>query len=109
MSEGSRASSFDALARGLASGDFSRRDALRLLGAALLGGALSSMPGVAQAAQLTCPVGQAKCRHAFNNQECCPSGWVCCRFFSPSVGRRIKNCVSSATACTNIGGRVTRS
>ena len=109
MSEGPRASSFDELARGLASGDFSRRDALRLMGAALLGSALASIPGVAQAAPLTCPVGQAKCRHAFNNQQCCPSGQVCCRFFSESAGRRIKNCVSSAQTCTNIGGRVTRS
>ncbi len=39
--------SFDELARGLASGSVSRRQALKLLGGALLGGLLASIPGVA--------------------------------------------------------------
>lgn len=39
--------SFDALARGLASGSVSRSRALRLLGGALLGGVLASIPGIA--------------------------------------------------------------
>ncbi len=38
--------SFDALARGVANGSISRRRALRLLGSALLGGAVASIPGV---------------------------------------------------------------
>jgi hypothetical protein len=42
--------SFDELARGLASGTLSRRKALRLMGAALVGSALASIPGVALAA-----------------------------------------------------------
>lgn len=42
--------SFDELAKDVASGTLSRRKALRLLGAALVGGALASMPGVAWAA-----------------------------------------------------------
>jgi hypothetical protein len=41
--------SFDELARGLASGSVSRRKALRLMGAALLGSTLASIPGVALA------------------------------------------------------------
>jgi hypothetical protein len=40
---------FDVLAKGLASGTVSRRKALRLLGASLLGGALASVPGFARA------------------------------------------------------------
>jgi hypothetical protein len=42
-------SSFDDLAKGLASGTLSRGKALRLLGGALVGGALASLPGVAWA------------------------------------------------------------
>ena len=41
-----RERSFDALARGLANGGLSRSQALRLLGGALLGGAVASVPGV---------------------------------------------------------------
>jgi hypothetical protein len=43
--------SFDELARELASGTISRRNALRLMGAALVGGALASIPGMAWAAK----------------------------------------------------------
>jgi hypothetical protein len=43
--------SLDELAKGLASGTVSRRKALRLLGAALVGGAFASIPGVAWAAK----------------------------------------------------------
>jgi hypothetical protein len=43
MSPEARERSFDELARGLASGDISRRRALRLMGAALVGGALASL------------------------------------------------------------------
>jgi hypothetical protein len=41
--------SFDQLARGLASGSVSRKQALKVLGGALLGGVLASIPGVALA------------------------------------------------------------
>ena len=41
--------SFDHLARGLASGSVSRKQALKLVGGALLGGVLTSLPGVAWA------------------------------------------------------------
>jgi hypothetical protein len=43
--------SFDELAKDVASGTLSRGKALRLLGAALVGGALASIPGVAWAAK----------------------------------------------------------
>jgi hypothetical protein len=42
-------SSFDDLAKGLAGGTISRLEAVRLLGAALFGGTLASVPGVALA------------------------------------------------------------
>jgi hypothetical protein len=45
---------FDELASGLASGTLSRGKALRLMGAALFGGALASIPGVALAASPKC-------------------------------------------------------
>src|SRR5215216_3223108 len=41
-----RERSFDAFARGLANGSISRRKALRMLGAALVGGAVASIPAV---------------------------------------------------------------
>lgn len=43
------ATSFDELAKGLASGTVSRGKALRMVGGALLGAALASVPGVALA------------------------------------------------------------
>jgi hypothetical protein len=43
--------SFDDLARGLANGSITRGKALKLMGAALLGGTLASFPGVAWAAK----------------------------------------------------------
>jgi hypothetical protein len=50
--------SFDELAKGLASGTVSRGKALRLMGAALIGGTLASIPGVALAAK---PQGEKGC------------------------------------------------
>ena len=44
-----REGSFDDLAKGLSSGTVSRGKALRLMGAALVGGALASTPGIASA------------------------------------------------------------
>jgi hypothetical protein len=49
MTEEQRVSSFDAVAKGLASGTVSRGKALRLMGAALVGGTLAAIPGVALA------------------------------------------------------------
>jgi hypothetical protein len=57
--------SIDELARGLVTGTLSRRQALRLLGAALVGGVLASIPEVALAAPPSggqgCPAGTTRC------------------------------------------------
>jgi hypothetical protein len=69
MSPEARDHSFDELTRGLANGTLSRGKALRLMGAALVGGALASIPGIAWA-KPNKPEG-AKCKH--NHQ--CESGF----------------------------------
>jgi hypothetical protein len=58
-------SSLDELAKGLASGTLSRRKALRLMGSALLGGALASIPGVAWAAKDNISACVQSCRQTF--------------------------------------------
>jgi hypothetical protein len=64
--------SFDDLAKGLAHGKLTRRKALRMLGATLLGGVLASVPSVAWAAKPSCPSGK-KC-----GKNCCPdTSFVC--------------------------------
>jgi hypothetical protein len=62
MSPEARERSFDELASGLASGSLTRGKALRLMGAALLGGVLASGPGVALAAPTECTSPEVKCR-----------------------------------------------
>ena len=65
--------SFDDLARGLAEGTMPRRRALRLLGAALVGTVMASMPAaIAQAAP--CRPGQFQC-----GRRCCPQEASCVR------------------------------
>src|SRR5215211_7099050 len=49
--DNTRDHSFDELAKGLAKGSLSRGQALRWMGAAVLGGVLASIPGVALAQQ----------------------------------------------------------
>jgi hypothetical protein len=56
---------FDELTRGLASGTLSRRKALKLMGVALLGGTLASIPGIAWGAKLK--PGGARCKR---NEQC---------------------------------------
>jgi hypothetical protein len=91
-------SSFDELTRGLASGTLSRGRALRLMGAALVGGTLASlgMGGEAAADPPGCKRNGKKCKQ--NTQCCsgrcaggtcaeaCPSGQVLCN----------GNCVSNS-------------
>jgi hypothetical protein len=57
MSPEARERSFDELAKGLAAGTVSRRKALRLMGAALFGGALASLPGAGWASHKGTPHG----------------------------------------------------
>jgi hypothetical protein len=77
-------SSLDELAKGLASGTISRRKALRLMGSALLGGALASIPGVAWAAKDNISACVQSCRQTFPpggaRSECvrrCREGSAC--------------------------------
>ena len=90
MSPEPRDHSFDELTRGLASGTLSRGKALRLMGAALVGGALASIPGIAGAKPK--PAG-AKCKHDHQ----CASG-TC-----SSTGTCAAACVSDGGACTADG------
>jgi hypothetical protein len=66
MTDDRRDGSFDELAKGLASGELSRGRALRLMGVALVGGALASLPGIASAAPRQRPDGR-KCK---TNSQC---------------------------------------
>src|SRR5918998_1594950 len=61
MSPEARERSFDELARGLSSGELSRGKALRLMGAAVVGGVLASIPRVAAAQNGVCPTASACC------------------------------------------------
>ena len=83
------ATSFDELAKGLAGGTISRGKALRLLGAALFGGAVASVPGVAWAND-RCSEGQTRCgdrcvnlqtneRHCGSCGNRCRSTQTCCK------------------------------
>jgi hypothetical protein len=68
-----RERSFDELAKSLADGKLSRRKALRMLGGAVMGSVLASVPGMAWAAKPTCAGGATKC-----GRNCCPdSTYVC--------------------------------
>jgi hypothetical protein len=66
-------SSFDELARGLASGNLSRGKALRLAGGALLGVALASLPGTALAHDDDCRSFGRRCRR---DSQCCSKNCV---------------------------------
>jgi hypothetical protein len=80
MSPEARERSFDALATGLASGSISRGRALKLMGAALIGGTLASLGiGGAAADPPGCKRNGKSCK---NNEQCCR-----------------KNCDSSSGTC----------
>src|SRR5215210_5552229 len=81
MSPEARESSFDELARGLASGNLTRGKALRLMGAALVGSTLASIPGIARAKPKP-----GKCNHP---KQC---GTPECTCFSV-VGEKDKTCI----------------
>jgi hypothetical protein len=72
MTDNWRESSFDELAKRLASGEVSRGRALKMMGAALVGGTLASIPGMAFAAN-PCPSPRIKCRG-----QCCAPGVTSC-------------------------------
>jgi hypothetical protein len=96
--------SFDELARGLANGTLSRRNALRLLGSALLGSVMASIPGVAWAHHKPdhpvppgqarrCPHGEVKCRGI-----CCSPEDLCCNGVCTNIVFDRNNC----GACDNV-------
>jgi CXCXC repeat len=72
VSPEAREQSFDELARGLASGEVSRGKALRLMGAALVGGALGSL-GMREAGADLCKRAGKACK---KNSQCCSGNCV---------------------------------
>jgi|SRR5215213_753455 len=91
--------SFDQLARELADGTLSRRRALKMMGAALVGGVLASVPGAAWAAKpAPCPPGVQKC-----GKNCCPDVTFICaqgKCACPTGTTRIGNtCCQNAQVC----------
>jgi hypothetical protein len=98
-------SSFDELAKGLADGGLSRRRALRLIGQALLGGVLASIPGVAWAHHQPdhpvppgqarrCLEGEVKCRGM-----CCGPEDLCCNGVCTNVSFSRNNCGACGNVC----------
>jgi len=103
MSPEARERSFDELASGLASGTLSRGKALRLMAAALLGGALSFTPKVAEALPQAIH-NPHKCNSAGGCTEgsCC--GGTCCgQGEEGTPPAQFVSCVPAASVC---GGRV---
>lgn len=103
--------SFDELARGIATGTVSRGKALRLLGAALLGATLASIPGLARAVPRgpNCASG-VQC---LTSETCCVgrTSFDCCGGVRPPVcclvkGGKTAACVATPEACKNLHGRV---
>jgi hypothetical protein len=84
----------DNLSRMLADESVSRARAVRLLGAALVGGLLASIPGGAKAAPLVCedPTPQ-KC-----GRQCCNAVQVCC-----GSGGKARCCLADAICCPGGG------
>jgi hypothetical protein len=93
MNQQDRASSLDELAKGLASGRVSRSKALRLLGGALFGGVLASIPGLASAKPKPskcnkdkhCPSGQSCVNGQCTFRTCTEFGTVCGQSFDPAL------------------------
>ena len=127
MAREPRESSFDELAIGLASGTLSRGRALRLMGAALVGGTLASL-GIGEAAAdppgckregknckrdtqccsgnceggkcAACPSGQVLCPQGYCGRYpggSCAAGELCCAGNCENG----KCCVGSSVSCTN--------
>jgi hypothetical protein len=97
--------SFDELAKALAAADVSRRRALRLVGQALLGGVLASIPGVAWAHHepqhpippgqvRRCQEGEVKCRGT-----CCGPEDLCCNGVCTNVSFNRDNCGACGNVC----------
>jgi len=107
---------FDNLTAALAYRVLSRRSALGLMGAALLGGTLASIPGTAQARPHSCVQGftprepgthcnvmsggvQLYCCSTKKLITCCRAGEVCC------IRQSRPQCVSSSATCEDTHGQ----
>jgi hypothetical protein len=93
-----RERSFDELAIGLANGRVSRREALKWLGAALLGGALAFTPKVAEAAG--CGQGLRACgRNEQTGEPICydPDVFFCCKTHSEVFKTTVSNICTRGT------------
>jgi hypothetical protein len=101
--------SFDELAKGLATGAVSRRKALRWIGGALVGAALTSVPGVAWAND-RCSEGQIRCgdrcvnlqnneRHCGSCRNRCGSNQTCCKGRCVNLQNNERHCGSCLNRC----------
>jgi Stigma-specific protein, Stig1 len=100
---------FDELARGLADGSVTRAKALRLMGGALVGAALASVPGVAWAND-RCSQGQTRCgdrcvnlqtneRHCGSCRNRCASKQTCCNGRCVNLQQNENHCGSCSNHC----------
>jgi Stigma-specific protein, Stig1 len=112
MSPVAREHSFDELAIGLASGSISRGRALRLMGAALVGGTLTSfgIGGVAAADEDRCSEGQTRCgercvnlktneRHCGSCRNRCGSNQTCCKGRCVNLKKNENHCGECFNRC----------
>lgn len=121
MTDDRREGSFDELAKQLASGEVSRGRAIRLMGAALMGGTLASVPGMAWAAPPPKPNGKrcktdsqclsGNCADRVCRQVGCPTGETLCRgvcvtdcpaglFLDPDTCQCVSACPDQPCCCT---------
>jgi hypothetical protein len=97
-----RERSFDELARGLANGSISRGRALKLMGAALVGGALASLGGVAAADEDD----QGENEDCKRNGKKCKRNNQCCSGICSSLTGRCEACsTTNCPGCCDSNGR----
>ena len=107
---GSVITSFDELAKGLATGAVSRRKALRWMGGALVGAVLASVPGVAWADDDRCSEGLTRCgdrcvnlqnneRHCGSCSNRCGLNQSCCKGRCVNPQRNERHCGSCFNRC----------
>jgi hypothetical protein len=105
MSPEARDHSFDELTRGLASGTISRGKALRLMGAAFVGGALASIPGIASAKHINKPrklPGKSPGKKCTEDSQC--QSEVCVEGVCGGFLRNCHKCPEGCGCAVNEGG-----
>src|SRR5688572_1598864 len=119
MATGTTESSFDELAKGLASGTLSRGKAIRWMGGALLGAALASVPGVAWAddcrrlgreCRRDSQCCSRNCIRRGDDKVCgCPEGKTRCNDRCVNLQTNERHCGSCSNRCPGeqecVGGR----